>query len=207
MIIKTMYDINYRELNEMLTDVNVFPGLSGMCDEENLILFAAYVTIYEEGEWGKSGSKEAVEAILKRYFGVEKINHKKSELYRSWDDWDVDYPIDGIGLSTNDWANVTNIRDAGNGTFVVKVDLFSTFGDNWDDSWLEPVSQWKLKKGVKIINIDRDTLFSDEVDQESNNIYRVESCQLTLKPFVFKGKNTWQIIGVNGMGVPKVLFP
>ena len=196
---------NYRELNTMLTEVNVFPGLSGMANEENLISFGALVTI--GGDWGERGSKEAVEAVLNRYFGVEKIYHERSSLYRSWPGWDVDYPIDGVGRIGSDWANVTNLRDVGNGTFVANVDLYFSFGAHWDDSWLESVSQWKLKNGAKIINTDKDALWGEvEWDDDSGDIYRYETCLITLKPFVYNGKDTWQIISINGIDVPKILF-
>lgn len=200
----------YRELNKMLTEVNEFPGLSEMANEENLILFGAYVAMYIGGEWCEEGegSKEAVEAILNRYFGVEKIYHEKSDLYRSWPGSDVDYPIDGVGGIGIGWANATKFHDAENGIIRAEVDLYYSFGEYWNDSFLEPVSQWKLKKGAKIINTDLDTLWNDEErDFESDDIYRYESCMVTLKPFVYKGKDTWQIIGINGVDVPKILFP
>jgi len=206
-LIETMSTTKYRELNKMLSEVNMFPGLSGMADEENLILFGAFVAMNVDGDLGEQwgASKEAVEAILSRYFGVEKIFHKKSSLYRSWPDVDVDYPIDGVGETGNPWANVTKLIDAGKGTFVADVDLYYSFGMNWDDSWFGLFSQWKLKNGSKILNTD--PWDEDGSDPDSIDIYRVESCRISLKPFVYKGKDTWQIIGVNGVDVPKILFP
>ena len=204
-------ETNYRELNEMLSWVNDYPGLAKMTDEEKLIYFAAYVTIYgrskkspwNENEidvWGECGSKKAVEAILSHFFGVEKIYHERSKLYRSWEDWYVDYPIDGVGGGyARNWVNVTRLQDLGDGTFLADVNSYYIHYENWDESFFDPVSQWKLKENSIIID-------GSYWDFESGNAIRYDSCTLTLKPFVFRGKRTWQIVGVNGVAVPKVLF-
>jgi len=198
---------NYRELNKLLTEIHRYPGLNEITNDEDLILFAAYVTIYETDDWGTRGSKEAVEAILNRYFGVEKINHDRSNLYRSWDGCNVDYPIDGIGINSCEWVNLTKLRDVGDGTFTAEVDLYTSFS-YWDDSLLTPVSQWKLKKDAKIIDTDYNSIwFEDEKDFENGDIYRWESCSLTIKPFDYNGNQTWQIVSVDGFKIPKVLFP
>jgi hypothetical protein len=195
-------DTDHRELNKMLTEVQVWPGLPNLTDDEKLINFAAYIAMYmEEDGWGAQGSKEAVEAILNRYFGVEKINHEKSELYRSWEDWDVDYPLDGVSPEVFEWISVMELRDIGNGMFSANADMY--MAGSWDDSFLGPVSQWKLKSGAAILEGGPDDW---SVAYESDNIVRFGKCELTLKPFVFKGADTWQIVSINGFEAPKVLF-
>ena len=197
----TINIIDYRKLNEFLTTVNEYPGLSKMTDDDSLILFAAYITIYKVEEWGVSGSKEAVEAILNRYFDVEKIYHEQSWLYRSWSGWDVDYPIDGIGSIVDDWVNITNFRDIGNGLFMVDATMY--FAGYWKTSFLDSIDQWKLKNNGKIIDGDWN---SWDGDYDSGDVYRTNTCTVTLKPFTYNGENTWQIVGINGVEVPKVLL-
>ena len=192
----------FAELNKMLTKVQEFPGFSEMTDDENLILFAAYIAMYKVDDWGIQGSKEAVEAILNRYFGVEKINHNKSNLYRSWPDWDVDYPIDGISPIVYEWINVTELQNLGNGMFLANADMY--MAGKWDDSFLGPVSQWNLESNTAILEGGQEDW---DLVYESDKIIRFGKCALTLKPFVYKGENTWQIVGINGFEVPKVLFP
>ena len=190
----------YRELNRTLTEAQVFPGLSEMTGDESFILFAAYVAMYETGDWGEQGSKEAVEAILNRYFGVEKINHDRSELYRSWPDWDVDYPLDGVSPSVWDWVNVTELQSLGDGMFLANADKY--MGGTWDDSFLGPVSQWNLNSDI--VEGTRDA-WGDVY--ETYNVIRFGKCTLTLKPIVHNGENTWQIVAINGFEAPRILFP
>ena len=207
-LVDTMSATEYRKLNEMLTEVDQSPGLAKLADAEGLISFGAYVAMYLGWEqWERrGGSKEAVEAILNRYFGVEKINHEKSGIYRSWPEWDVDYPIDGAGPSVSwEWVNVANLQDIGNGMLLANVDIYYVYGasgnNNWDDSFLGPVSQWKLQNGATIIDCDA------WGDVQEPNIGRYGKCTVMLKPFLYKGENTWQIVGINDYEIPKVLFP
>jgi hypothetical protein len=191
-----------RLLNGFLTTF-IFPSLDEIADDEALILFAAYISTYEDAdnEWGVTGSKKAIEAILKRYFGVEKIYHERSGLYRSESGMDVDYPLDGVGSDVNEWVNATKFTEIGNGTFSVEANWY--YSEYLDDSFFNDVSQWKLKNKGKIINGSWDSVGEGDV-----NVYRdtEKRCVVTLKPFVYKGKNTWQIAGINGFVIPKVLF-
>ena len=212
-------DGDLREVGKMFNDINswALSAISEMTDGENLVNFAANVSMHKDetgeysghasNDWGEYASKEAVEAILNRYFGVEKINHEKSELYRSWPDWDVDYPLDGLGdVPGYFWINVAELEDTGDGTFMAKADLY--FSDvHWNDSWRGPVSQWKLESGLKIIETDSETFYNEFYEDPSEDIYRYDTCLIRVKPIVFKGGNTWQIVGINGVEVPKVLFP
>lgn len=193
---------DYRRLNEFLTEMEHFPSIASMTDDDSLILFGAYISTYiNGGEWGESGSKESVEAILNRYFGVEKINHEKSSHYRSWEGWDRDYPIDGIGGVVIEWVNATNYKDLRNGTFSVDVDSY--FAPYWDDSFFGAVSDWKLKNGGKIIDGDWN---SWDGDNEGGNIIHSITSTVTLVPCVYSGENTWQIVGINSYKVPKNLL-
>jgi len=211
-------DGDYLELNKVLNVINDWSlgELSETTDGENLINFAANISIHrnDNGEysaqasndWGEIASKKAVEAILNRYFGVEKINHEKSELYRSMPEWDVDYPLDGLGdVPGYWWINVAELEDAGDGTFMAKTNVY--FSDvHWDDSWRGPVSQWKLESGLKIIETDIETFLNEFYEEPSEDIYRYDSCLIKVKPIVFKGESTWQVLGINGVEAPKVLF-
>ena len=212
-------DGDLREVGKVFNAINrwALSALSEMTDGENLVNFAANVSLnsddngeYSENasnDWGEEASKEAVEAILNRYFGVEKINHEKSELYRSMPEWDVDYPLDGLGdVPGYFWINVAEFEDTGDGTFMAKTNVY--FSDvHWDDSWRGPVSQWKLESGLKIIETDSETFYNEFYDEPSEDIYRYDSCLIKVKPIVFKGESTWQVLGINGVEVPKVLFP
>ena len=199
---------DYRELNKMLTAVQERYEFSQLTDDDKLIEFAAYIAMYETGDWGAEGSKEAVEAILNRYFGVEKINHEKSELYRSWPDQDVDYPLDGIGdMMFIRWIHVTELQELGNGMLLANADIYVSMDwESWNDSFFGPVSQWNLKSGGKILEGGSDNWW-DLIEESDENIVRLGKLALTLKPFVFKGTDTWQIVNINGLEVPKVLFP
>lgn len=203
---------DYRQLNEFITEIR-WPPVTNMTNEEELILFGSYVSRYINGD-GAWVPRESVETVLSRYFGVEKINHEGSagytaaeEITDSPDDRDADsegfYWMDGVGLMTHDWANVTGFYDNGDGTFTAEVDLYSSFA-YWDDSLLEPFDQWVLKDGVEVT--DTDNLW-ENADLDDENIYRCEFCLLTLKPFIYEGERTWQITGVNGVEVPRILFP
>jgi hypothetical protein len=196
---------DYRKLNEILTRVNSFPGLSRMTDYESLIYFGAYISMHYGG-WGERGSKESVEAILNRYFGVERIYHERSSLFRYDDWWDVDYPMDGVGGIFWVWYNASSLGYLGNGLYLANVDMYTS--SSWNESFYNHITDWDLPNNATVQDwMGGDDWWTNDGLYDTANIFRNETGTVTLRRFVFNGENTWQILSVNGNEVPRVLFP
>ena len=207
-LIAAMPADEYRKLNHFFDPFTTFTRLKSIKTDLDVVGFGVWQ--YHKGTGDFSIPKANVETAVKRYFGVTKINHEavgdngmetpsyRNGFYNSGG---------GVGWVQSNWCNVSEMTDNGDGTFTVKVSLYDYMGwyedrDGTSRDIAPPtnrydrISEWKLQSGQKIV---------DGGSVEDINIHRSATDVVILKPFIDNGEKTWQILGINGWMIPKIL--
>ncbi|MDR1131014.1 MAG: copper amine oxidase N-terminal domain-containing protein [Oscillospiraceae bacterium] len=110
-----------------VADVGVGPlyTVHSFISDETLIDYAFARNMEPNWDTAKGTASVAnIEEDLKRYFGVEEVNHREVEYY---DGRQYITGIGGIGWSLNEWSTVTAFFDNGGGTFAATVETWEYF--------------------------------------------------------------------------------
>ena len=203
----TMTESEYQNLNKFFDPFCTFTRLQDITNDKQVVEFGVWQ--YQDGMGEFSIPKAQVEEVLKRYFGVEKINHEALTGNSSWEipTYNNGYYGSGGGVGWNmwNWCNVSEMFDNGDGTFRTTVSLYEYSGEYVDDSgysWdievpeniYDRLSTWKLHSGQTIV--DGGEAWND------TNIHCIATDTVTLRQY----GDSWQIVSINGWKIPKTLF-
>jgi hypothetical protein len=200
----------YRKLNKFFDPFSDHMTLQEIQTDRDVVWFGCWLSPSEDGTAEYNIPEKEVEAVLSRYFGIEKIYHEAVGDALPNDKFGMPAYRNGFYSSGNgvggewEWANVSSYTDNGDGTFTVVVSKYFTDltrfldeSDNFTDSQYEPISQWQLPSDTRII---------DGHGGSDLDINRLSTDTVILKPYVYNGEQTWQITNINGWDIPKVLF-
>jgi len=201
--LEVMSSEEYQNLNKFFDAFAFFNPLQGIKTEEDVLSFGIWR--YQDGMGEFSIPKEKVEKELSRYFGVVEINHDavgendmaipsyKEGFYNSGG---------GVGWITENWCNVSELTNNGDGTYTAIVSLYEyegfVSGMELNFNRYDKVENWTLLEGQEIVD--------DGNSWDDGNIHRIATDTVILKPYKYNGEDTWQIININGWDIPKSLY-
>ena len=225
-LVDTMTDSEREKIGKFFHPFTHRTPLDGIKTDMDIISFGVWQ--HQNGSEEFDIPQEKIEKSLERYLGVEEINHSAvGNIGATIPSYSNGYYNGGggVGSGLTYWYNISKLFDNGNGTFTAKVNYYrccnlylgrknlpsnyyqwlkentdiETIGDWWNpDNLYMPEEEWNIPPGMKII---------DGSDADSgDNIYRLSTDTVILKPYKYSGEDTWQIVSINGYVIPKRLL-
>jgi hypothetical protein len=166
-LIYTMPESDYQALNRFFDPFCFFIRLKDINSDKQVVNFGVWQ--YHDGMGEFSIPAVRVEETLNRYFGVERINH---DALMGNTPWKIDTPVynngfygsgGGVGWYQQNWCNISELLDNGNGTFDATVNLYEYVGEYVDGNGITRyagdleniyghISSWKLNNGQSIVD-------------------------------------------------------
>jgi hypothetical protein len=149
---------------------------------------------------GESVPASVIEDNLRRYFGVESVDHNALAINDGVFIYaNGYYTVAASGWAEYDWANVTKYSDNGDGSITAQVTLYSAPIEEYDANGRylgEPVPDFYS------------WYFKDTSEwQVPCEQYKYGLAEVVMKPYkdVNSGVQTWQIVSIDGIDAPRIL--